>query len=802
MKHTNYVLLVVSAIVAGCSMVGPIDTSLGATTPLVKPVKEVNQMAAAKSASVKNPELDMAPQSTQFFKTPHTPSGIVAPQAAPAPQARPNASDETISAVTLDGIPLPQFINTIYSTVLKRNVSLDPAIQTRTDLVSLRTGKPQTAAQLSAAAQTVLQSYGVSVNEFEGLVRAVPSSGVGGATPDILRGRAQPDVPSSIRPIFYLVELENTSQANVVNWVRTLFQGRVSVTEDPPRNSVMLSGQSDSVMAAAEAIQTLDRPGMRGRFSARISPVFWSAADLANRLVDVLSAQGYYAGVNAIAPTPIVIMPVPQINSLVVFASSEEGLNHTLRWAAELDQTQPTRSGGRYITYYVRNTDASEVAKTLQDVLGGGGSSAVTAVSGATAVPRAVGNSRVVVNAAANSIIIQSSPAEYQQIYGLLQELDRPARSALIMATVAEVTLADDEQFGFNWLLSQFNSGGYIVNGGVGPAPVGGVTSASGIALNIASIAGDPRALLTALATSSKVRVLSNPSIVTVSGQQASIQVGQDVPILTSQISNSNTGSGAGQGVLQTVQYRNVGVILKVKPTIRAGGRIDLEIGQEVSGVSTVATGLGNSPVVNTRRVETRLSTSDGNTMLIGGLISEQREGANAGIPYLKDIPLVGGLFRTSGSSKSSRTEMVLLITPYVMEDDFDSRAMTEAFRGQFAWGKDLSVSVKELPKVDVPVGAEPGIVVTSSPALSESYKVPAFKEDRSAAAPATRFKSREAASNDAATGTVAQPAGTASEVKPPLPPTANTQANGGRKELLDEKLKQELLETIRGTKK
>ena len=798
MKHIQIFLLAAATVLAGCSMVGPIDTSLGATTPLVKPVREMNQMAASKSASVKNQETEVTPQSTQFFKAPRTPSGIVSPVAAPVAQTPPNAGDETISAVTLDGIPLPQFINTIYSTVLKRNVSVDPSILTRTDLVSLRTGKPQSAAQLSSAAQTVLRSYGVSINEFEGLVRAVPSASVGGTTPDILRGRAQPDVPGSIRPIFYLVELENTSQANAGSWVRTLFQGRVTITDDAPRNSLMLSGQSDSVMAAVEAIQTLDRPGMRGRFSARITPVFWSATDLANRLVDVLSAQGYYAGTNALAPTPILVMPVPQINSVVVFTLTEEALNHTLRWATELDQTQPTRSGGRYITYYVRNTDANDVAKTLQEVLGGGNAIAVPAVAGAPVAPRAVGNSRVVVNAAANSIIIQSTPAEYQQIYGLLQELDRPARSALIMATVAEVVLSDDEQFGFNWLLSQFNSGGYIVNGGMGPKPIAGSVSAAGIALNIASIAGDPRALLTALATSSKVRVLSNPSIVTVSGQQASIQVGQDVPVTSGSYSNASTGGG----IVTTTQYRNVGVILKVKPTIRAGGRIDLEIGQEVSGVSTVATATGNSPTINTRRVETKLATADGNTMLIGGLISEQREGLNAGIPYLKDIPLVGGLFRTSGSSKSTRTELVLLITPYVMEDDFDSRAMTEAFRGQFAWGKDLSVSVKEQPKIDAPISAEPSISLMPPASFSERYELPALKDEKPVALAPASARPKPSSAEPISRPLPQPSAPAAATAKPSSLPVANAPAGGALKELTDEKLKQELLDAIRGAKK
>ena len=771
---------------AGCALVGPIETSLSAPKPLSKPARE-----AAMGAPTASPDKSVSAepsdgQTTQFFKTPVTPVAAPAAAGSRAPQSPPvDASDATLSAVTLDGLPLPQFVNTIYATILKRNVSLDPAVQSRTDLVSLRTGKPQTPAQLSAAAQTVLRAYGVSVNEFEGLVRVVPSAGVGGASPEIIRGRAQPDVPGSIRPIFYLVELENTSYANAITWVRTMFQGRVTVTEDPPRNAIMLSGQSDSVMAAVETIQTLDRPVLRGRYSARLTPVFWSAADIATRLVEVLTAQGYNASQNPSATAPILILPIAPVNSVAVFAVSEEALNHTLRWARELDQTPPTRSGGRYITYYVRNTDAGGVAKTLQEVLGGGASAAAAPVAGAAAAaPRAAGSSRVVVNAAANSIIIQSSPTEYQQIYGLLQELDRPARSALIMATVAEVSLTDDEQFGFNWLLNQFTSGGYKINGGMGPKPTGGVTSASGIALNIATLAGDPRALLTALATSSRVRVLSNPSIVAINGQTASIQVGEDVPILTSQISNSNTGTGTGQGILQTVQYRNVGIILKVKPVIHSGGRIDLEISQEVSGVSTASTGLGNSPVVNTRKVETRLSVVDGNTMLIGGLISEQRDGSNAGLPWLKDIPVAGAFFRSSANNKITRTELVLLITPHILEDDFDSRAMTDAFRNQFSWGSEIPLSVKAQTNAGVGMPSAPPKDAPAPAEGSTPYVLPsAPPEPPAAALPRPRVQQ-------------ALPAATA-----PGPTPQSTSPAAPARPVTDEALRQELLDAIRGNK-
>ncbi len=799
-------------------MIGPIETTIAAPQPLVKPAREA--VTGTPDTGKEAPATETT-QATQFFQTPVPPRARRAP-APSQPQGAPaNEGDPTLSAVTLDGVPLPQFVNTIYATILKRNVSLDPAVQSRTDLVSLRTGKPQTAAQLSAAVQSVLRAYGVTVNEFDGLVRVVPSTGTGGVSPEIIRGRAQPDVPGSLRPIFYLVELDNTSQANVVSWVRTMFQGRVNVLEDPPRNAIMLSGQSDSVMAAVEAVRLLDQPTFRGRYSARVTPVFWSATEMATRLVDVLTAQGYNVSQAPTATAPILILPIAPVNSVAVFSTSEEALNHTLRWARELDQTPPSRTGGgRYITYYVRNTDADAVAKTLQDVLGGGGA-AVAPVAGAPAAPRPAGSSRVVVNAAANSIIIQSSPTEYQQLYGLLQELDRPARSALIMATVAEVTLTDDEQFGFNWLLRQFTSRGYNINGGMGPVPNGTTVSASGIALNIATMAGDPRALLTALATSSRVRVLSNPSIVAINGQTASIQVGQDVPILTSQISNTNSTSTNSTAVLQTVQYRNVGIILKVKPVIHSGGRVDLEISQEVSGVINQETGLGNSPVITTRKVDTRLSVVDGNTMLIGGLIKEQRDGSNAGIPYLKDVPVAGALFRSKGGETMTRTELVLLITPHIIEDDFDSRAMTEAFRSQFSWGKEIPLSTKEQAKVTsvAPNASSSGSVRTEGE-VSRPYVVPVVPVE-SPAVPGPRrvqdSRPPEIPSAGASLGSTTpgppQPAQTTAPLSTQGAGTGAAPAPEGRtpasrgaapqagKPVTDEKLRQELLDAIRGAK-
>jgi len=666
-------------LLGGCSLIA--TNSSASKEPLIlSPLSKAERATRGADARVSPVEERMGGErATGFFETPKPP--MHAKQTAGSPPPPPpavEAKDDVISAVALENMPLPQFINAIYAVILKRSVSVDPAVLQRTDLVSLRTGKPQSAAQLAAAAQAVLRSYGLAATEFQGLVRVVPETNQSGYLPEIWRGRAQPEIPASLRPVFYYVELEHTLAQGVVGWLRSLFAGRLSVTEDSARNSLMLSGQSDTVAAAMEAIQLLDQPLLRGRVSVRINPVFWSADEMSKRLVEVLTAEGYAVANNPAANTPIVILPIGGINSVIVFAVNERILNHTLRWARDIDQAPQGNNSG-YVNYYVRNTDATDLAKTLQEVMTG-----IAAAPAQTGVsPPQTGGKKVVVNAATNGLIIKTTPAEFQQLYGLLQELDRPARSVLIQATVAEVRLTDSEQFGFNWLLNQFIKSGVRVTGGVG---LPGQPATGTFRLNFANFANVPQAMLTALASSNRIRILSNPSIVALNGQSATIQVGQEVPILTSQISNANTGTATGQGIMQTIQYRNTGVILRVKPVIHSGGRVDLEISQEVSAAQKNETGVDSSPIILTRRVESKMSLTDGNTTLLGGLISENRSSGDAGLPYLKDIPLAGALFKTNANSNVERTELVVLLTPHVISDDFDAQAVTSAFRSQFAW--------------------------------------------------------------------------------------------------------------------
>lgn len=611
----------------------------------------------------------------------------IAPGAPPstAPSGREPAAPSSLPAepvsISLEQVSLATFSQLVFGELLKKNVNVDAQVLARKDLVTFRSASAQAPAQIESAARLLLKSYGVSVIDLGTLVRIVPDNASMGDLPEIRRGAALPDTPLPLRPIFQLVELQAVQQAEVSGWLRTMFGERVKVQEDLTRNAILLSGTPDNMQAAIEAIRMLDQPILRGVRSVSITPVHWSAEDLARRLHEVLTAQGY-----AVQPLnqqaggvrfPIVILPVSGLNAVYVFARAGAVLDHVTEWARTLDKPSEGGIGKNYFTYAVKHKDAATLAKTLEQLLARGRGPVAVPAGTSAAAAAAQRSGSVVVDVATNTLIFQSSQEEYSQLISLLQTLDRPARGALIEVTVAELSVDDRNQLGVEWLANQAAAqGGTATLGTLGGLAIG----AAGFNYRIFNSGNSLRFVLNALASDNKATVLSSPRVMARNGETATIQVGQEVPIVTSQQSTGSTSNTGTQQVLQTIQYRNTGVILKVKPVIHSSDQIDLDVIQEVSAAQSTSTGVNNSPTFSTRKIDTKLTLRNGATVLLGGLISDESAGGNAGIPFLKDIPILGKLFNTQSRS-GARRELVILITPYIINDDHDAEALTSAFR-------------------------------------------------------------------------------------------------------------------------
>jgi general secretion pathway protein D len=620
--------------------------------------------------------------------TPNPPAGIRTENIKPD-AAKPNLAGAATITLSFEQISLPAFIQTVYGTLLKQNIALDPAIAQRKELVTLRAGKEQSPADVFNTARVLLKTYGVAiVDTGAGLLRAIPDTAIAGYAPEIRRGRAAPEVPLPMRPVYQLLEMQSLRASDVSNTLRTMFKDRITIIDDGLRNALLITGQNDDVLAAMEAIQVLDQPLMRGRASARLTPGFWPVEDLAKRLTEILTAEGYFVGGPQANSASIVLIPVSAVNALIVFAADQPTLNHVAKWAAELDKPNAAArpSGGGYFTYHVRHTDASTLAKTLAEILGSGpaaapqratvptGSSAADLARAQAELDRqaaARGKARVVVNTPTNSLIFQGTADDYSQLIPILQELDRPTKQALIEVTVMDVTLDDSTALGFQWSAETTRGGSRIVADSTFPGP-------GSFVLSRLNTLGQITARLTALASDGKATLVSNPRIMAKNGETATIQVGQEVPTLSSTLGTAGNTGTTGSTVVQTVVYKNVGTILTVKPVIYSNDRIDLEVSQEVSDIGS--TGVGGSPAFNTSRITSKLTLKDGEPILIGGLIRTSSSDGSSGIPFLKNLPGVGHAFKNTSVS-TSRRELVLLITPYIVSDASDAQRITEEFR-------------------------------------------------------------------------------------------------------------------------
>jgi len=602
--------------------------------------------------------------------------------------------------VNVEGLPVAAFINEVFGNLLNLSFNIAPAVKKQRDLVTLRLTEAQTAERLYDLAENVLQNYGVTIiRDDPNFLQFVATKNAPiTKIPILARGSALPSVPSSHRPIFQFVPLKAVATNQISTWIRQFYQSPdLQIMEDRTSNALIVSGPPEFVQQVIQAIELLDQPVMRGQYSTRIEPIFLNAEELGDQLEKVLAAQGY--GVNF----SVRLLPIPRVNVLIAFATTPKLLNHVKQWAASLDKPGHIEVAEESIFFYqVKNTQAESIAEVLEPLLQ---KSAIQAQQQAMAAPNPANQTAnraglstrqlsLVVDKARNALIYQGLSEYWIQLLPILQEMDKPAKQVLIEVTVAEVTLTNSETLGVNWLLNEANIDDDLNSVLNISNQVGGLS----YQLNYL---GQTQALFNLLATSSnsRVTVLSSPRLMVKSGESASINIGDEVPILTSQTTSSQQQDG-NTALLQQVQYRSTGMLLNIEPVVHGNNQIDLKISQEISNVNEDATSAVASPIISNRSIETNLTLSDGGSVLLGGLISSEHNNQRRGVPKLKDVPLIGNLFKTESYGRD-RSELVMLIVPYIVGSNEEAQAITEAFRQRLSIEEedfDIDTPIKMLP--------------------------------------------------------------------------------------------------------
>ncbi len=535
------------------------------------------------------------------------------------------------------------------TTVLGLNVLIAEDIPAKR--VTYATPAPVPLHDLGGVLEAILESEGlVLINR--GSVAQVTLADNAPATGPINFGKALP-TPRPIGLVTQVIPLEYISSDEAIAVLEQLASPLARIEAVPRSNGILVTDHASNVARYLELLQQLDAraEGEAGRRTYVYRLKHATASELATTL-----AQVYGVTVAQVAPRPR------------VQALSDQSLSSTLEGFRRRDLEALDQR---------RSTPLPTITAPSASAAQQGGDQ--------PAAPEGAGpgsNTTIVPDQGTNSLVIRTEPPNYPILRETIEQLDvRPAQ-VLLEVHVAEVRLDDATKYGINWSLFATNAAEtQSITGRLGAQRFTDEDLANTQDFVVRAIRlatdMDVRAVLRALATEADVRVLSQPHVLALNNEEARILVGSQVPFTQS------TRTGLDVVVDQTVQYRDVGIQLTVMPTINDDGYVTFRILQEVSALTaqTVQAALG-AQVISTREAETSAIVRNGQTIIIGGLIDQSDEVLESGVPILKDIPLLGYLFK-SRSTQRIRTELAIFVTPYVVLTDEDADALTERARGR-----------------------------------------------------------------------------------------------------------------------
>ena len=583
------------------------------------------------------------PRSTQFTGT-----GVI--------ELPDNLPNEKFSA-GYNNMPIDAFINEVFGDQLRLSFSIDPQVQNLEDLVSLRLIDKVSSARLFNVASETLASYGVSITEQQGLfVFSYSESATASSVPLVVTGTALPDVPVSHRPLFVNIPVDVVPVEKVYLFLQSAFQGQDLLIQPMTDSSILLQGRRSMIDQALAIINVLDNLSSSGRFTVIIEPSIKNGG-VVDDLTTVLRAQGYSAC--SARSCSIQIIPLKTAGKVIILASDEETLEHSVGWFRELDQKQQAGIEDGIFSYQVRHTSAKHVADLVGKISGSGGDESQSGEENESVV-----GAKFVADEVRNLIFYKGSGQNWLELLPTIKKMDRPAPSVLVEVILAEITLGDSLQTGIEFIARA---------GNVAYTTFSGASTGGGLVATLTR-AGETRAVVNAFYSDSRANIRSRPRLMVKSGEEASIDVGNEIPTITG---SAQSVDNPGAPLLQSVSYRKTGVLLKIKPIVYSSGYVEIEINQELSEAQSTQSSAIDSPTIFNRKLQTTVSLKDGGSVLLGGLISESRSKADSGVPGLGAIPLLGRIFRGDASS-TARTELVMMIVPYIIENPEEASELSE----------------------------------------------------------------------------------------------------------------------------
>lgn len=691
MSNNVFAALATAVLLAGCASTPPSHMGIrfeDLTEALAGPADRPEEEAASEQGDTGLAGASTEPQTRRLRALPSSTTPAIdhsAPDRGPV----------------LDGVMtvswpqrIPDFIDVVFGEVLGVSFSYGPEVSDREELVNFSVTRPVTSRELLDSVRVILRDYGLAVVEAQGQYRVVENDQFWQTAPAFVVSRSSEDTPAELRPVVQVVPLRSLDSNSAVSFIQESFDGddEITITAAQRDNTVIVRGLPEQVRSAVAILSSLDQPRFADAVIHSFSPRFWMATELRSAMSNALQAEGLQASTQVSARRPITLLAIENSNEVIIFAETTELANRALFWARHLDAGAQIGDEAQIFIYEVRNTDAANVAQVVNAVYGGPAPGRETPSASTTDTDAALtgltstgasSSARVVVDPYTNQLLFEGTAAEWERLLPLFARLDRQTPEVLIEVIVAEITLTDETSSGVEWLFSNLE---FDANNTSSVGTLGGLgVQSGGLSVNLQG--NNARAVISALNKSSNVNILATPRLAARSGGEASIEVGREVPVITQQSSSQVQQTPGQTDIIQQVNMRQTGNLLSIRPVVYGRGRVDLDVSLEVSEAQDSTNQSLPTPTILRRAVDTQLSLEDGAAAVIGGIIQQNNNIGASGVPVLADVPGLGRLFRTD-SVESTRTELLLLVRPYLVNTADDRRELVNVLRQSFLGGE------------------------------------------------------------------------------------------------------------------
>jgi general secretion pathway protein D len=631
----------------------------------------------------------------------------------PAPAKTPAPPGPQEASLNFEALDVREVAKVILADYLHASYTVHPNV---TGTVTFRTVRPIAISDLLPTLEMLLRQNNAAVVLEGDVYKVLPITAVRGSVSPQLGGVNRPLPPGFSVVVIPLRYVGVKEMAKLLQ----PFTADNTVIPDETRNLIIVAGSQRELQHVIDTVELFDVDWLAG-YSVGLFPV--KSADVKALTADL----DKIFGPNASSPLAgiVRVIPIERMNGLLIVTTQPKYLEMARTWIERIDQVGGTSGGTRLFVYTVRNGKAENLAQLVTDLFTtrrsttpgpalapgqrpaeirsvpygqlqqqptpttpGAAAAALSAAQGASTLllPPGVGGStssevRVIADKDTNTLLILATPGDYEVLESALRRLDVLRRQVLVEVLLAEVKLTDDLSLGIDWFIkTRNNTSGQLNLGSLPPGgpvitPTNAVPAFTGLQL-VNYTADQVRAVLNTLGSDGRAKTLAAPQIMVLDNEKAEIKVGTRISVQT----QAQTGVSTGTGVLNSFQYLETGILLDVTPRINSGGMVTLEIEQEVSAPTSTPTVTNPNPDIGTRNAKTSIAVASGESIALAGLIQESLQTGSTGVPLISKIPVLGALFGTQTFHRD-RTELVLIVTPKIVNSPSQAREVTEELR-------------------------------------------------------------------------------------------------------------------------